>query len=164
MGFLSAGALRLPAVINSATPMGSTTSLHTHRQPHGNISHPTRRGSPPRRDAIHRVSPARGKPRHDIPPHRAGHAGRERRDESRLYAGKFPCGGMSTASRSHAARQAPPSGANYSITAGKRSAPAERQRIYIRAPRGSNAREDTPRPAAGTADHHPSHTARPATP
>ena len=50
-------------------------------------------GCPPRRDAIHRVSPARGKapPRHSPP--RAGHPGRERRDESRLYAGNIPATG-----------------------------------------------------------------------
>ena len=57
-------------------------------------------GSPSRRDAIHGVSPARG----DTPAPaffpRVGHAGRGRRDESRLYAAGiqprpafFPCVG-----------------------------------------------------------------------
>ena len=71
--------------------------------------------------------------------------GGERRDESRLYASKFPCGTMFAAVRSHTTRQAPLSGANYSITAGKRSAPAESRRIYMWAPRGSNTREVAPR-------------------
>ena len=44
---------------------------------------------------------------------------------------------MFAAVRSHTTRQAPLSGANYSITAGKRSAPAESRRIYMWAPRGN---------------------------
>ena len=95
---------------------------------------PTRMGSPPRRDAIHRVShrpdgPLRGRmSRRGIRPERV------RRDESLLYAGKFPCGRTSATGEDHAARPTPPSGANYSITAGKRSAPAESRHIYMWAP------------------------------
>ena len=56
------------------------------RQPRGKRAHPTRTGSPPRRDAIHRVShrpdgPAQGKNAEaGLRPERV------RRDESRLYA------------------------------------------------------------------------------
>ena len=54
---------------------------------------------------------------------------------------RVACGWMPTAGRNRTARPAPPRGANYSITAGKRSAPADRRHIYIRAPRESNTRE-----------------------
>ena len=100
------------------------------RQPRGNITLP----------ALHRPDgPARGK---NAP---AGlRPERVRRDESRLYASKTPCGRTSFTGEDHTARPAPLSGANHSITAGKRSAPADGRRIYIRAPWGANAREDAP--------------------
>ena len=92
------------------------------RQPRGNITLP----------ALHRPDgPARGK---NAP---AGlRPERVRRDESRLYAGNIPCGGTFAAATILSARPAPLSGANHSITAGKRSAPADRQRIYIYGPQG----------------------------
>ena len=99
----------------------------------------TRKGRMPRRDYRPKRFRAAGKPP------LLSHPGGERRDESRLYASKFPCGTMFAAVRSHTTRQAPLSGANYSITAGKRSAPAESRRIYMWAPRGSNTREVAPR-------------------
>ena len=65
-----------------------------------------------------------------------------RRDESRRYVVDFPCGGISSAARNHTVRLPAPKGSNYSITAGKRSAPAERICMKMWAPKGSNTGDD----------------------
>ncbi len=76
-----------PAVIESSTPMGSPAS----RCGYGVWVIFCRKGCPLRRDAIHRVSPARGAapPRHSSTA--AGRPGGERRDESRLYVADILC-------------------------------------------------------------------------
>ena len=71
-----------PAVIESSTPMGSPAS----RCGIGWRELSRRMGYPPRRDAIHRVSPARGAAPPQYLSRGVGHPVGERRDESRLYA------------------------------------------------------------------------------
>ena len=77
-----------PAVIDGSTPMGSQAS----RCAFSLLWVFCRMGICLRRDAIHRVSPARGAapPWHSSPA--AGRPGGERRYESRLYVADFPCG------------------------------------------------------------------------
>ena len=55
------------------------------------------KGCPPRRDAIHRVSHRPHGPPQGKNVGAGLRPGRVRRDESRLYAGKFPCGRIPTA-------------------------------------------------------------------
>ena len=101
VGFLSAGALRLPAVIKSATPMGSTATRHAHRPPRSKQVRSVCTGSPPRRDAIHRVSHRLEGPTQRKNVVAGLRPERVRRDKSRLYAGNTQLRGSTPA---HATR------------------------------------------------------------
>ena len=113
-----------PAVIEGSTPMGSPAS----RCGLGAWWPFRRMGYPLRRDAIHRVSPVRGAAPRRHSSSAVGRPGGERRDESRLYVADFPCGRVAGCMP----RGCRPHRVVLLITAGKRSAPAERNPTLFR--------------------------------
>ena len=87
---LSAGSATLHPRLRIARPPWGRSCCEGPMMRSGSVSE--RQDVRLRRDAIHRVSPARGvaPPRHSSLA--SGHPGGERRDESRLYVADFPCG------------------------------------------------------------------------